>query len=300
MRKTLVVILISGFLFLPIHLLAQEGGIKVIPVGETIKPEAPAKARPKKPRATVVKAGQTFLIELATAVSSGITQVGEKVYFRAIENVGPEKNPVILSGAMGEGTVTEVDNDKKAGKVLVKLNNIESVMGQSVGVAGDVDIKGTNSQAAAGVGERFTATLVEKVVVQIKRKKAAPPAPSPQLGFAEISGKGVSANLNKGKVKGEVKLIVEPPKGVTADDIEIDSVALYKVNGKELPEAVPANAGKPKQGDANKNGVDDWTLYFDAWDFIKYQPRGSNQVSIRGKLKNGTEFDAETRVEVNY
>lgn len=284
---------------------AQDSGVKVVPIGESIKPEAaPGGTRKRRRRATksVVKPGEIFIIQLSDALSSGLTKPGERVYFRASEDVGPAKYPVIAAGSLGRGTVLSVDNNKKGGKIEIQLDTIENVRGEDVKISGKIEIKGNNAQAAAGVGDRFTATLEEKVTIKRVRKKKSKGdgVPAVQQGFVELSGKGAQVDLKKGKAKGKVKIILEGPKGTTSDDIDPSSVMLFKVGEWELPEPVYANKGKSRQGDRNKNGVSDWTLFFGAWDFVRFQPRGKNNITVRGKFRDGTFFDAVTRVQIDY
>lgn len=289
------------FALIPLGAHAQSG-IKVVPAGETIKPEAnvPAKKR-RRPAITVVKAGTALLVELRTAVSSGLTQEGDTVYIAAAEDLGPSSRPAITLGAPGQGKVIHVKKDKKAGELTIRLENIEDAKGDLVPISGEIVLKGKKSQAMAPVGERFTARLEEKVIGKSRStKKKASKEPGPLQAFVEISGKKAEADLAKGKAKGKVKVVLEAPKGFTADDIDPDSVVLSEVNTFDLEKPVPANAGKIRMGDANRNGTTDWTLYFHTWDFIKNQPRGTNTIHISGKMENGRPFDAVTRVKIGY
>jgi len=287
----------------------------VVPSGQ-IKPEggsAPKaeeaggkKAVAKKHHAapaSVVKPGSNFVIKMATVLSSGLTRPGETVYFMASEEVGSGR-PVISSGAVGRGTVKNVQEDKKKGKLVVALDSIQAVNGESIPVGGDVTVEGQGGQAAVAFGDKFTATLDEKVVLRPK-----PPAPrpkkgevptEPKKGALEVQGKGVKVDIRKGVAKGSVELLLEAPKGMTADDIELNSVALTKVNSFELPSPVRVSADKAKSGDRNKNGVSDVNLSIDAWSFVKYQPRGNNVVTVSGRMKNGTPFEASGGVSVDY
>jgi len=276
---------------------AQEG-IKVVPIGDTIKPEArPAKKKKRRYRAVVIKPGTSFLVELGTALSSGLTQEGETISIRATEDVGPKRRAGILLGATGTATVIKVDKKKK--KLVVKFNTIESYRGTPVAISGTIELQGEKSAASAAVGERYTATVDEKIVVKYYRKKKVKPEVI-QTAFIEIKGKGAQADIKKGKAKGRVEMVLEAPKGFTADDIQLETVALIKVNGKALASPVKPEERDPKQGDANKNGTTDWTLYFRSWDFIKNQPEGKNTIIVRGNLKNGQPFEAQTRVLIDY
>lgn len=304
-RKISTGLILFVFFFTSATVLAQEG-IKVVPIGDTIKPEAGSGTPKKKRRRRVakVKAGETFLVELQTALSSGLTQEGDVVYLKAAGDVGPSRRPAIAAGAPGRGTVILVD--KKGRKVTVRLQTLDNPRGEPVAITGTIDVEGDKRTAAnASVGEKFTASLTEDVIPKRpikKRKKRGKKGSEPQVltAFIEISGKGAKADLKKGKAKGKVKMILEAPSGYTSDDVELGSVELYEINGYKLSRGIPANAGKPKQGDANKNGTSDWTIYFNTWDFIKNQPEGNNLVHVRGRLKNGKDFDAVTRVKVDY
>lgn len=284
----------------------------VVPVGESIKPEGGgggeeggAKKAAKKRRvapASVVKPGSSFMIQMATVLSSGLSQPGETVYFLANENVGSGR-PVIASGAVGRGTIKQVVADKKKGKLVVALDSIQAVNGESVPVGGDVMVEGQGSQASVAFGDKFTATLDEKVVIRPKpapRPKKGEVAPEIKKASVEIRGKGVKTDIKKGTAKGNVEVILEAPKGMTVDDVEFNSVALTKVNSFTLPNPVRASAAKTKVGDRNKNGVTDVNFSIEAWDFVKYQPRGNNVVTFSGRMKNGTPFEATSGVTIDY
>lgn len=286
----------------------------VVPVGESIKPEGggggaeeggskKAVKKRKVAPAAVVKPGSSFMIQMATVLSSGLSQPGETVYFTANEDVGSGR-PVITAGAVGRGTIQQVVSDKKKGKVVVALDSIQAVNGDSIPVGGDVMVEGQGAQASVAFGDKFTATLDEKVVIRPK-----PPAPRPKKGevppeikkgSVEIRGKGVKTDIKKGVAKGNVEVVLEAPKGMTVDDVELASVALTKVNSFSLPNPVRTSSDKSKVGDRNKNGVTDVNLSIGAWDFVKYQPRGNNVLTFSGRMKNGTPFEATGGVTVDY
>lgn len=303
MLKKITVALVGFLVLFPIFPSFGQDDVKVVPIGETIKPEAGSTAPAKKKkvaRPAVVKEGTSFLVELGTALSSGITQVGDTINIYAAEDVGAKNRSAILRGATGTGRVTEVD--KKAKKLSANFVEMEGYNGQPLGLSGSIQLQGEKDQAAAAAGERFTATMDEKVVIRAKprKKKGNGAAEAPLTGFVEIEGKGAKVDLKKGKASGKVKMIVEAPKGFTADDIQVDTVALFQVNSHVLEEGVRPAAQDPKQGDANKNGTTDWEMHFGAWDFVRNQPPGTNTVYVRGNLKNGKTFQATTRVSIAY
>ncbi|MFO1462813.1 MAG: hypothetical protein U1F66_03485 [bacterium] len=283
----------------------------VVPVGESIKPEGggggeegvkKAVKKRKVAPASVVKPGSNFMIQMATVVSSGLSKPGETVYFLANEDVGSGK-PVIASGAVGRGTIKNVQADKKKGKLTVALDSIQAVNGESVPVGGDVTVEGQGGQAAIAFGDKFTATLDEKVVIRPKpapRAKKGEEVPEVKKANVEIRGKGVKVDIRKGSAKGSVEIVLEAPKGMMVDDVDVNSVALTKVNSFSIPSPVRASADKAKVGDRNKNGVTDLNFSIEAWDFVKYQPRGNNVVTISGRMKNGTPFEASSGVTIDY
>lgn len=281
------------------------GSIKPEGDGGGGAPEAGGEAGPRKakkratPSASIVKSGESFMVQMATVLSSGLTNIGETVYFTANEDVGKAGRPVISQGAVGKGTVKEVKSDKKKGTLIVSLDSIEAVSGESVSLGGDVSVEGQGGQAAVAVGDRYTATLDEKVVVRGKPKK-------PEEIFvdkkatAEILGKGVKVDIKKGTAKGSVDVLLEAPRGMTLDDVNTGSVVLYRVNNFVIPNSVPLSGAKAKTGDRNKNGIPDIGLSIGAWDFIKYQPRGNNTLTFRGRLKNGEPFEATSGASIDY
>jgi hypothetical protein len=185
--------------------------------------------------------------------------------------------------------------------VVVALDSIQAVNGDSVPVGGQVSVEGKDGQAAVAFGDKFTASIDEKIVVRPRpasRKKSE--VPDVKRGSAEIRGSGVKADIRKGVARGTVEVLLEAPKGMTMDDLDTSSVSLYKVNNFELPQPVVAAASKMKVGDRNKNGVPDVNLLFDAWEFIKYQPRGNNVVYFKGRMKNGTAFEASAGASIDY
>jgi hypothetical protein len=300
-KMPVFLVIAALFLFSPLAARAQDSNdVKVVPIGESIQPEkqTPAKKRRKAP-ATSVKSSTSFIVETATALSSGLTQEGETVYLMAGEDVGSSSRPAIIRGAPGRGTVTKVDKGKK--ELTVKFESIEAANGQQVRISGEINLTGQKGHAVAGVGERFTATLEEQVSGSRPSKRGEEEEAGMLTGFVEIDGKGARADLQKGKAGGKVRAIIEPPKGYTADDIDTSSIALYQVNDYRLLQPVFTNPKpKPKQADKNKNGTTDWTLYFNAWEFIKHQPKGTNTIHIKGTLKGGTNFEAVTRVMIGY
>ena len=265
----------------------------VVPAGETIKPEGGGgeegggKKAVKKRRAapaSVVKPGSNFMIQMATVMSSGLSQPGETVYFTSNEDVGTGR-PVIAAGAVGRGTIKQVLADKKKGKLVVALDSVQAVNGESVPVGGDVMVEGQGTQASVAFGDKFTATLDEKISIRPKpapRVKKGEEPPEIKKGSVEIRGKGVKVDIKKGSAKGGVEVVLEAPKGMTVDDVDVNSIAMTKVNSFVLPNPVRASAAKTKVSDRNKNGVTDINLSIEAWDFIRYQPRGNNVVTFSG------------------
>ncbi len=329
--------LLASLIFIPISF-SQEEPIKVIPIGDTIKPEGKTEPKPepkqapapaptaapkptehstpiitapkpevapkpavkkRKPAPSLVKAGESFIVELQTVLSSGLNQTGDTFYFRAVENVGSSSRPVIKAGAVGTGTVTNVVKEKKKGNLAIRFDTITSSTGEAVPVSGGTELEGQGGQAVLTVGDRFTATLPQKVTLKGKPKKETEPV-FDKMGWVEISGKGVDADIVKGFVKGNVGIILEPPKGMSIEDIDLSSVVLYRVNSFVIPQPVFAQLGKQKSGDQNKNGVSDAALTIRGWDFIKYQPRGKNVVYFMGKTKAGESFEASTPVTIDY
>ncbi len=304
MRRKFLPLIVIGTLLLSTSLLQA---VEVVPIGETIKPEGGApeggaprrKAVRKRPPATQIKAGKSFMVESAEAVSAGLSSPGETVYFRSVEEVGTANRPVIFAGALATGKIVTLEKSKQASKLAVKLDSIEAVNGEKVTISGDVEIEGEKTNASYGVGERFTATINEQINIKGKHKPVELPAFT-KSALAEIRGKGVDADIKKGVAKGKVEVILESSKNLAAEDIVPESVALYRVNNKLLPRAVGVIPGKNRVGDSNKNGNSDLTLQFAPWDFIKFQPRGNNSVYFKGKLKDGSEFDANTKVTIDY
>lgn len=292
-------LIVLGFVAFPLNLPAQDS-IQVVPIGESIKPEAPApkKRRRRRYRPPTLKEGTTFMVELGTALSSGITETGQSIAIYAAEDVGPSRRPGILKGAVGRAKVTLVD--EKAKTISVKFESIEAIDGTPLPISGSIQLSGEGKKdATANVGEKFTATLNEKYKVP-RSPKDDEEADEVLIGFMELSGKGVKVNLEKGKAKGRIEIILEAPRGYTADDIDTGSVRLSRVAGRDLANPVIPNDKDPKQGDNNKNGTNDWEMYFDAWEFVKDQPEGIHNITVTGKLKNGTPFQASTRVQIKY
>ncbi len=299
-EKWLALILLA-LVVLPFSVSAQDD-VQVVPIGDSIKPESPAPSTSTRRRRRYVppsvKEGTTFMVSLGTALSSGLTREGETVTLYAAEDVGPSRSPGILIGALGRGTVTSVD--KKGRTLTVRMETISANDGSPLAISGNIDLNSDSKDAAsAAVGEKFTASLNEKLVVKRQRNKKED-EPEVLTGFVELSGKGAKADLKKGKAKGKIEIIVEAPKGYTADDIETGSVVLSGVNGRDLAQPVVPNARDPKQGDANKNGTTDWKMYFDSWEFIKNQPEGVHNIAVSGKLRDGKPFEAVTRVQIDY
>lgn len=297
MLKKLTIGILGISLFGCFSIAQAQQGIQVVPIGESIKPEAGSAKKKRAYRPPVVKAGTSFLVELGTALSSGLSQPGDVISLYAAEDVGARKRAAILRGAPGTGKVIEAD--KKAKKIVVTFDEIEGYNGESMGIGGTINLEAEKEQASAAVGERFTATTDERVVVKSRRRKKVE-AEAPLMGFIEINGKGSSVDIKKGKAKGRVQMILEAPKGYTADDIQVETVRLIKVNSHELEMPVKPDAKDPKEGDKNKNGTSDWEMYFGSWDFVKNQPRGTNTIYVRGNLKNGQPFEASTRVQIDY
>lgn len=283
------------------HLKAQNG-VKVVPIGESIKPESSSTGKKSTKRrryqTPIVKEGTEFLIALGTAVSSGLSKEGDIITLYAAENVGKSSRmPGIVKGAVGRGVVSLVDNKEE--KLNIRLESITAYDGKSVPISGNIELSGDKKNTAnAPYGSRFTARLGEKIVVRSRPKKGA--EPKALMAFVELDGRKARADLVKGKSKGQVKMILEAPKGYTAEAITTETVALSEVNGAPLALPIKPMARSPKLGDENKNGTMDVTFWFDAWDFIKNQPEQSNTIVITGKMEDGKLFRAISRVTIDY
>ncbi|MCP5468705.1 MAG: hypothetical protein H7A32_05505 [Deltaproteobacteria bacterium] len=291
--------------------------VSIVPMGNTVQPEGSSKSdststtkkrrRPRRASSTTLKAGTPFLVELSEVLSSSQAQVGQKVSLQAAESIQVSGSTVIERGALVQGSVAEVNNDRKTGKLVVEIKNVEAYNGDHIPVSGKIDLSGEKAHALAKVGEKFNVTTSTDVRLKANRRAKKPILPpsenTTQIGFMDIDASRVKVDLPKGKIKGEAYLIVEAPKGVAVDSILVDSLAITRVNGHSLtPPLQSIREGKkaPEKGDKNKNGVDDLTLTFNAWDFIKYQKPGKNILYLEGKMANGAPFKAATNSIVEY
>lgn len=300
-RFTQLSIVTTCFIIMGLSPLAHsQNGIKVVPIGESIKPESSSspKRKRRRYRTPVVKQGTEFLVSLGTAVSSGLSKSGDIITLYAAENVGRSSSrPGIVQGALGRGIINAVD--KKAKTLSIQLESIEAYNNKLVPISGMIELVGEGKTSAnASYGDHFSATLGEKIVVRSRPKKTT--EPEALTAFMELEGKKAEANLAKGKSKGRVKMVIEAPKGSTAEDINIETVALTKVNGTPLAVPVKPMARSPKIGDENKNGIMDVSFWFNAWDFIKNQPKQSNTITVTGQMQNGEIFRATGRVGIDY
>lgn len=279
--------------------------VEVVPIGQSIKPEGAEEStsssqstRRRRPAVSTMSAGKSFSIESAQILSSSLNQAGEVVYFRASENVGPSSRPVIRQGAIAKANLVEVDKNKKHGKLVIQLSSIEAVDGDTVQLSGTIRIEEQNSAAIIPVGKKFSATLDEKAVVRGRHKKEAFPSFNKNAS-ADILTK-LKINLTKGSVKGAVEVILDSSQDIKAEDINPDSILIYRVNNQWLPEEIPAIRGKSKLADRNKDNNIDLTVSFDPLSFIKYQAVGSNTVYFKAKLSNGSEIGASGKVNIEY
>ena len=280
--------------------------VEVVPIGQTIKPEGAEEgsgggSRParKRPSVSTIAAGKSFSIESAQILSSALNQEGETVYFRASEDVGSTSRPVIHKGAIAKGILVGVDKNKKNGKLMVRLDSIEAVDGDSIKIKGDLKIEEQGAPAVLTVGKIFSATLDEKAIVKGKHKKEAFPNFDKNIP-ANIQTSGLKVSLAKGSIKGKVEIILEGGQGIKAEDINPDSVVIYRINNQWLPEEILAIGGKSKVGDRNKDGNNDLGLQFDTLNFIKYQASGNNTLYLKAKLSNGSEIGASGRTSIEY
>lgn len=251
--------------------------------------------------------GTEIKLALLHHVNSKYSPPGTKVYFRVTDDVKVADTVVIPAGTVAVGKVTEATKSKslgRAGNMAVEVKTVKALDGTLIPLDIDLSAKGrSRTGATVGMvigfglpglftkgrmayfekGDVFTAN------VTVDRKvgsgpETAPPAeaPSPALALKLVAmDDDVKLKIEKGKKLDPVDFRVDSAAaGPAVGDIDVSTVALYKVADVMVPETVGA-----------LDVVHD-RLRFDGWPLMKYLDVGDNHVEFRGSLKDGTPFAA--------
>ena len=104
--------------------------------------------------------------------------------------------------------------------------------------------------------------------------------------------------LNK-KSKGRwCTAYIELPEGYDADDIDVSTVAVTKIDDTELAQPLFAKLRPTNIGDYDQDGIPDLMVKFKRRRLIPLVKVGIRTVTITGLLTNGTEFSGSDRIKV--
>ena len=115
-----------------------------------------------------------------------------------------------------------------------------------------------------------------------------------------LPGKDSAApgNLNK-RSKGKwITVSIELPHGLSCEAIDVNSIAVTRVNGQRLTPAL-FRTGPLEISDSNKNGIPDLTVKFDRRQLGDVLVSGPAILTVTGRLVDGTVFQEEFRVVVS-
>ncbi|MCK4733338.1 MAG: hypothetical protein KAT65_12865 [Methanophagales archaeon] len=112
---------------------------------------------------------------------------------------------------------------------------------------------------------------------------------------ATVTIKPESLNL---KSKGKwVTCYIELPDGYSVEDIDIDSVALTKING-DLPDPPLYTVGPSGIGDYDDDGIPDLMVKFDSQELIPLLEVGDAELTVAGELYDGPPFEGTDTIRV--
>ncbi len=100
---------------------------------------------PPSPSTLLMKSGTPVELRLAETVSSANTHKGEHLEFEVVKDVDIGGFTVIRTGTTATGSVTRVRGKRPlglGGNVIIKLDSVETTIGQSVGLVARKEFKG--------------------------------------------------------------------------------------------------------------------------------------------------------------
>ena len=268
---------------------------------KSTNPQTVRKKSTKTVRVIKGDADKDLTVVALQSINTGVSKVGEEVYFEAAESEGG-----IVKGTLLKGKVASFGESKKNRFIEIKLQEAW-LGGRSLVLDGKIKAMPTakGSQLSLLVGEKFTAKLTPGSM----KKGGAGLEPRAKIKkgkllkepvFAEITGNGLEANLAKGKAKGDLLVLIEAPKGQDLKIFKKDTpISIIKVNEQTLPQEI-VSSNKVKTGDRNGNGVADMRFSFPAWQTLKYLPRGASKITLQGDLANGGVFLTTATIKAHY
>jgi hypothetical protein len=94
-----------------------------------------------------------------------------------------------------------------------------------------------------------------------------------------------------------LRCYIELPPPSTVEDIDINTVALTKVNGAAI-EAPLATAGRARISDYDRDDIPDLTVRFDIRRLIPALEAGENSITVTGNMIDGRNFKGTGNISV--
>jgi len=267
----------------------------------------------------MLPAGTLVQLELQHHISSALTPADAPVYFRVVDDVMIDGQPVIRRGTVVTGQMDSLRDRgavAKGGRFTIGVRYIPSVDGQQIRVTASARREGLDRDNALvgwtvfwGVGGLLThgnnayvlrgATLEAEVVsdrsvevtapVRTNSTSDAPSRVATILGHRLGKSKKAVFTLNLDRDHEPRSLTFDwgLPEGLAPNDGVLEQVDLVAVNGKTLPASVAAVS------------TDEDRVTFDAWAIGQYCQTGSNRLEFRAVTRGGEVLSANDNVQVN-
>lgn len=204
------------------------------------------------PTQLVLPGGTPVRVQLAENISSARAHVGDRVNFVVVQDVNQEGFTVIPAGTMARGSITAVKGRRFlgiGGKVRLKLDSVELVNGDEVGLRASKEVKGGSRTKLMVVGMIATGCifLPATPILLLIRGQESTVVKSTAI-TAQIDGATpvLTAGLQRSpEVASELNEMMDylPPRVFNAEGREGDMLNLVFVAQTEDLQAAFARAG---------------------------------------------------------
>ncbi len=291
--------------------------IPVVKMGEQIKPEvqkAPPAEKTKGSSAPIrVEEVRTLVVESRQLVHSKNSEVGDTVYFTVSENA-PDRNPIFSKGALILGKITEIEKIKSnnPGRLKINLDQLSTTGTTSsaalVPFSGTIEISREKGEDGIDGKEIFLKVGAKKKISLSKKMNLKsgyrPLRPKPMKGTlsasAETGEATVSVKLGYLKYPSKIDVYIEPPKGLSIEDLDQDSLKLVRINDFYLPTPILPIEGKIRVADHNENQVEDLGYSLKGWHVVQYLPEGASRLYFSALTKKGKPIEATATVRLEH
>lgn len=264
--------------------------------------------------------GTTVTLEILENISSALSQPGDTVRFRVVDDLVVEGTTFLHAGTGVEAklrAVAKASGGGQAGAIDIAFPGVRTADGSPVPLVGQVAATGKDrsgssaGSAAAGgllggiigasikggealvlIGARYDVSI--PVDVWVDPARVAPPAavpagvPLPELDLPS-SVREIECKL-KTACRGLDGVVIQ-----LRSEQPLSSVAIRAIGGRQLPSPITASMMKRE-----KDGS--WTCTFPGWSVVRYLPlhegSASSPIEVQGRLENGTAFKSYAMVPV--